>query len=138
MNQLPLKKILPALANITACFRFPQLAADITGAFGFLAEKLYFISTSHVFGSNTLASSWKPLRRAIQSMITIYAQRDDLVEKHKPLLDKLKWSEETTPTPKLTKVFPCEINYGVTDENENLRPMRTNIYVDNILAAPAR
>ena len=46
-----------ALADITACFRFPRISADVTGAFGFLAETLYFISSSHVFGSNTSASS---------------------------------------------------------------------------------
>jgi hypothetical protein len=46
------------LADITACFRFPKISADVTGAFGFLAEGLYFLSTGHVFGSNTSASSW--------------------------------------------------------------------------------
>jgi hypothetical protein len=56
----PLKIILLALADIIACFRSPRLAADIAGAFGFLAENPYFISTSHVFGSNTSASSWEP------------------------------------------------------------------------------
>ena len=71
-------------------------------------------------------------------MITIYAQREDLVEKHKLLLDKLKWLEETTPTLKLMKAFPCKINNGATDENGNLRPMRASIYVDDILAAAAR
>jgi hypothetical protein len=70
-------------------------------------------------------------------MITIYAQSEDLVEKHKLLLDKLKWLEETTPTPELTKAFPCKINNGVTDENGNLCPMRASIYVNNILAAAA-
>jgi hypothetical protein len=133
----PLKIRLLALADITACFCYPRLAADVPSAFSFWAEFLYFISTSHVFGLNTLASSWEPLWRAIQSMITIYAQRDDLVKKHKLLLDELKWLEETTPGPKLTKAFPCDINSGVTDKNGNLCPMPANIYVNNILAAAA-
>ncbi len=51
-----------ALADITACFQFPRISANVTGAFGFLAKELYFVSTSHVFGSNTLASSWEPCR----------------------------------------------------------------------------
>jgi hypothetical protein len=38
-----------ALAYITACFRCLKISADLTGAFGYMAEKLYFISTSHVF-----------------------------------------------------------------------------------------
>jgi hypothetical protein len=48
------------LADISACFRLPRIAADLTGAFGFLVNKLYFLLTSHVFGSNTSASLWEP------------------------------------------------------------------------------
>jgi hypothetical protein len=59
------KIIYLALADITPCFQFPRISADVTGAFGFLAKELYFVSTSHVFGSNTLASLWEPCRRAI-------------------------------------------------------------------------
>ncbi len=48
------------LANILAFFCFPRIAANLTGAFGFLVNNLYFLSTRHVFGSNTSASSWEP------------------------------------------------------------------------------
>ncbi len=134
----PTEVIFLALADITACFRFPRLSADVTGAFGFLAEFLYFISTSHVFGSNTSASSWEPLRRAVKSMITVYAQRDDLVEKHKKLLDDLKWSDDLSPRSDLVKAFPCKINQGVVNDQGLLVPMTASIYVDDILAAAAR
>jgi hypothetical protein len=77
----PLKRIHLALAGITACFRFPSIHADVTGAFGFMAEDLYFLATSMVFGSNTSASSWEPFRRKIQSLIPIYLMRTDLVGK---------------------------------------------------------
>ncbi len=43
------KPIYLVLADITACFRFSRISADITGAFGFLADALYFLSTGHVF-----------------------------------------------------------------------------------------
>jgi hypothetical protein len=56
----PDSKIYLVLADITACFRFPQIHTDVTGAFGFMAEGLYFLTTSMVFGSNTSASSWEP------------------------------------------------------------------------------
>ncbi len=78
----PLKRIYLVLADITACFCFPRIHADVTGAFGFMAEDLYFLATSMVFGSNTSASSWEPFQRAIQSLIPIYSMRTDLVEKH--------------------------------------------------------
>jgi hypothetical protein len=49
----PRKMIYLALANITACFRFPRIFANVVGAFGYVAKEKYFVSTSHVFGSNT-------------------------------------------------------------------------------------
>ena len=79
-----------ALADITACFCFRRISADVTGAFGFLAEALYFISSSHVFGSNTSASSWEAFWQVIQNLITILSQQNDLTEKHKDLLDALR------------------------------------------------
>jgi hypothetical protein len=86
----PDETIYLTLADITACFRFPRISTNVMGAFGFMAEGYYFLFTSHIFGSNTSASSWEPLRQAIQSMIPIYSQQDDLVAKHKTLLDTLK------------------------------------------------
>ncbi len=128
-----------ALADITACFCFPRLSADVAGAFGFVAEDLYFASTSHVFGSNTSASSWEAFRRAIQNLITILSQQSDLTDKHRELLAALRWIEEYTVHnhPELVRAFPCDINRGVLDSNGNIIPMTANIYVDNILAAAA-
>jgi hypothetical protein len=70
-------------------------------------------------------------------MITVYSQRDDLIVKHKLLLDEIKWTETSTAKPELTKAFPCNINNGVMDGDGNLLPMTANIYVDDILAATA-
>ncbi len=53
----PNKTIYLVLADITACFCFPKISAEVTSAFGFLAEGLYFLSTGHVFGSYTSANS---------------------------------------------------------------------------------
>jgi len=71
-------------------------------------------------------------------MITVYAQQDDLVDKHKNLLDELKWSDDLSPRPNLVKACPCDINKGVVDDKGVLLPMTANIYVDDILAAAAR
>ena len=129
--------ILLALADITACFRFARLSADIQGAFGFVAEELFFTPSGHVFGSNTSASSWEPFRRAIKAMITVYARRDDLIEKHKILLNELMWFDASSPTPVLVQAFRCDINRGVVNDQGTPLPMEANIYVDDILAAAA-
>jgi hypothetical protein len=52
----PQEIIFLALADITACFCFPRIHADLTGAFGFMAKQLIFLATSVVFGSNASAT----------------------------------------------------------------------------------
>ncbi len=123
-----------ALADITACFCFPRISADITSDFGFMADEHYFLVTSHVFGSNTSASSWEPLWRSIEALIPIYIKYSELVEKHKELLFMLKCDDCSSYAPEITHACACEINQGELDERGDLLPPIGNIYVDNILS----
>ena len=59
------------LLPIKACFRYPRIHRDLTGAFGFVADIFYCLATSMVFGSTTSASSWEPFRCAIEAMTSI-------------------------------------------------------------------
>ena len=129
----PMETIYLALADITACFHFPRISADVTGAFGFIAESLYFILTSHVFGSNTSASSWEAFRRAIQSLIPVLSQRNELIQKHSALLDLGKWNNKKETI--ICQAHPCDTNRGVLDDSGELKPLEANIYIDDILAA---
>jgi hypothetical protein len=128
----PDSKIYLALADITACIRFPQIHADITGAFGFMAERLYFLATSMVFGSNTSASSWEPFRRAIEALIIEYSMRSDLIEKHKHLHDMLVWEDDDIWTGDLVQAVKCPLNPGIPDLDGTLEAY---IYVHDILAS---
>ena len=47
----PEASILLALADIKACFRFPRIHPDLTGAFGFLISNLFCLAVAMVFGS---------------------------------------------------------------------------------------
>ncbi len=58
----PTATILLGLADVKACFRYPRIHADLTGAFGFIADELYNLATAMVFGSTASASSWEALR----------------------------------------------------------------------------
>ena len=71
----PTFTILLAMAGVKACFRFPHIHADLTGAFGFLAGGYFNLATAMVFGSTASASSWEPFRRAIQALSVVYAHR---------------------------------------------------------------
>jgi hypothetical protein len=52
--------ILLGMADIRACFCFPRIHPNLTGAFGFMAGGYYNLATAMVFGSTTSASSWEP------------------------------------------------------------------------------
>jgi hypothetical protein len=80
---VPNSKIYLALADITACLCFPRVHADLTGAFGFMAEKMYFLVTSMVFGSNAPVSSWEPFRRAIEALTSSTRQGSILFQSTK-------------------------------------------------------
>ncbi len=123
----PNETIYLILADITACFCFPKISTDITGAFRFLAEGLYFLSMGQFFGSNTSASSWEALMRAIQNMIPVYSQHTDLVEKHKDLINLFKWDKN--PCVELVQAFKCELNQGVLNEYGDIYPLTANMYV---------
>ena len=124
--------ILIALADIKACFRFARIHADLTGAFGFLADDLYNLATAMVFGSTASASSWESFRRAIEALTEVFANRPDLVIKHKKYLDMLKW-DVIDPNATKVRAFPCAINRGIIDESGKRINLPARIYVDDAL-----
>jgi hypothetical protein len=58
----PAAMILLGLVDVKACFRYPRIQADLTGAFGFIADEFYNLATAMVFGSTASASSWEAFR----------------------------------------------------------------------------
>jgi hypothetical protein len=128
----PTATILLGLADVKACFRYPKIHADLTGAFGFIADKLYNLATAMVFGLTASASSWEAFRQAIETLTKVFANRPDLVVKHKTFIDMLKW-EEIDPSAKLTPAFSCTIKCGIMDDAGNRMDLPARIYVDNAL-----
>ncbi len=79
----PTATILLGLADIKACFQCTRIHADLTGAFGFIAEELCNLATAMIFGSTASASTWEAFRQAINALTKVFANRPDLVIKHK-------------------------------------------------------
>jgi hypothetical protein len=128
----PTAMILLGLADVKACFRYPRIYADLTGAFGFIADKLYNLATAMVFSATASASSWEAFRRAIKALTKVFANRPDLVVRHKKIIDILKW-EEIDPSAELTPAFSCTINHGIMDDAGNQIDLPARIYVDDPL-----
>ncbi len=85
-----------------------------------------------VFGSTASASSWEAFRQAIEALKNVFANRPNLVVRHKKFIDMLKW-EEIDPSTELTPAFSCTINCGIMDDAGNHMDLLARIYVDNIL-----
>jgi hypothetical protein len=128
----PTATILLGLADVKACFRYPKIHADLTGAFGFIADKLYNLTAAMVFGLTASASSWEAFRQAIKALTKVFANRPNLVVRHRKFIDMLKW-EEIDPSAKLTLAFSCTINRGIMDNARNRVDLPTCIYVDDAL-----
>jgi hypothetical protein len=111
----PIATILLGLADVKACFRYPRIHADLTGGFDFIADQLYNLTTSMIFGSTATASSWEAFRQAIKALTKVFANRPNLVIRHKKFIDMLKW-EEIDPSTKLTPTFSCTINRDIIDD----------------------
>ncbi len=128
----PTAMILLGLADVKACFRYPRIRADLTGAFGFIADKLYNLATAMVFCSTTSASSWEAFRRAMEALTKVFANMPKVVVRHKKFINMLKW-EEIDPSAKLTPAFSCTINYGIMDDTGNWIDLLARIYVEDAL-----
>jgi hypothetical protein len=77
-------------------------------------------------------SSWEAFRQPIEALTKVFANRPNLVLKHKTFIDMLKW-EEIDSSAELTPAFSCTINCGIMDDAGNRRDLPTRIYVDNAL-----
>jgi hypothetical protein len=67
----PTATILLGLADIKACFRYPRIHTDLTGAFGFTSDELYNLTTAMLFGLTAPASSWEAFRQAIKALTKV-------------------------------------------------------------------
>ncbi len=86
-----------------------------------------------VFGSTISASSWEVYRRAIEAMSAVFANRPDLVIKHRCYLDMIGWAE-IDPNVKFTPAVTCAILGGLpTKIIEEIR-LKARIFVDDSLA----
>jgi hypothetical protein len=78
------------------------------------------------------ASSWEAFRRAIEALTKVFANRPDLVVRHRKFIDMLKW-EEIDPSAKLNPTFFCTINCGIMDDAGIRIDLPACIYFDDAL-----
>jgi hypothetical protein len=85
-----------------------------------------------VFSSTASASSWEAFRHAMETLTKVFANRPNLVIRHKKFIDMLNW-EEIDPSMELTPAFSCIINRGIIDDARNWIDLPTCIYVNDAL-----
>jgi hypothetical protein len=85
-----------------------------------------------VLGLTVSVSSWKAFRQAVKALTNFFANRPNLVIRHKIFIDMLKW-EEIDPSAKLTPALSCTINCGIMDDAGNQIHLPACIHVDDAL-----
>ena len=85
-----------------------------------------------VFGLTASASSLEAFRRAIKAPTNVFANRPNLVVRHKKFIDMMMWVE-IDPSAELTPAFSCTINCGIMDDAWNWIDLPACIYVDDAL-----
>jgi hypothetical protein len=71
-------------------------------------------------------------QQAIKAFTKVFANRPNLVVKHKTFIDMLNL-EEIDPSAELTPTFSCTINSGIMDDVGNWMDLPALIYVNNAL-----
>jgi hypothetical protein len=85
-----------------------------------------------VFGLTESVSSWEAFRQAIKALTKVFANRPDLVIRHKKFIDMLKL-EEIDPSSELSPKFSCTINRSIIDDAGNRIDLPARIYVNKAL-----
>ena len=134
----PKEDILLAFVDISSCFRFPRIAADLAGAFGFIVGTCFFAANAGVFGSVGSASWWEPHRLAIAAIAQACCLCIGLIEKYADLLGLIRFDEEAPPNTKFVQARSCGMNTGVLDSTGCRLPTPHLIYVDDNLLAETR
>jgi hypothetical protein len=70
--------------------------------------------------------------QAIKALTKVFANRPNLVVRHKKFIDMLKW-KEIDPSAELTPAFSCTINRGIMDDAGKQRDLPACIYINNAL-----
>ena len=131
----PDEDILLAFVDISSCFRFPRMAADLAGAFGFIIGTCFFAANAGVFGSVCSASSWEPFRIAIAAIAQACFIRHHLTSTHADLLKLIRFDIAAPANTQFVQAQRCSRNDGVYDQHNNRLPTPHNIYVDDDLLA---
>jgi len=93
----PDEDIFLAFLDISSCFCFPRIFPNLVRAFGFIVGPIFYAANVGVFDSIALASSWEPFQVAVAALAAAYFFFPNLVAKHDWLLQKLRWSDTSSP-----------------------------------------
>jgi len=118
----------------SSCFCFPRIFPDLVGALGFIVGPIFYAANAGVFGSVASASSWEPFRVAIVALAVAFFFFPDLVATHDWLLQKLRWSDASSPLGSTTTIVharPCTRHKCVFDSVDRRIPTKHNIYIDD-------
>jgi len=135
----PHEDILLYSDDVSGAFRWPRLNPFIASAFSFLFFGTLYVPVGQVFGGNTSAQNFEPIAKARTILAQhLFQHGNGLVEKHKTIIDKVKFIDVPPNNTNFTQVKPCELNQGVQNQDGSLSPPPFTMFVDDLLHAEIR
>ena len=124
--------------DVAGCFRHIKHHPDVAAAFGLVInQKLYFY-VGQTFGSVFSPANQEPVRRAREQLAKALFDDTSLVEKHRELLDTVRFDEQAPTGTRFAQAWPCSKNQGAIDKNNVVSNTPIHTFVDDALMADIR
>ena len=124
--------------DIAGCFRQEKHHPDITPAFGLIIDMFLYFYVGQTFGSVFSPANNEPIRRAREQLAKALGDDPSIIDKHRDLLDEIKWSKPAKAGTKFSQAQKCSINHGVINDRGEVANTPLNTFVDDALMAEIR
>mmetsp|Transcript_29742 Transcript_29742/g.86679 ORF Transcript_29742/g.86679 Transcript_29742/m.86679 type:complete len:873 (-) Transcript_29742:2591-5209(-) len=124
--------------DIAGCFRQEKHHPDVTPAFGLIIDMFLYFYVGQTFGSIFSPANNEPVRRAREQLAESLGEDLSIIDKHKDLLSKIKFSKPAKAGTKYCQAKKCSLNRGVIDDKGKVANTPLHTFVDDALMAEIR
>ena len=120
--------------DVKSAFRQCKYHPDVASAFSFVISELLFIPLGGTFGAITSPANFEPIARARVHLAGHLSTRRDLLPKYSHIIDKVKFSEDSSVPSTFTQAVKDSIHKGCTNKHKT----KYNMFVDDNLFAQTK
>ena len=129
----PTEELLLYSDDVSGAFRWPRLNPYIATSMAFALFDSVHLPVGQVFGNNCSAQNFEPIAKARKKLVELLFNDDTLIEKHKEILNYVKFSEKPSSTTTFVQAKPCKLRQALRDKCGNLLNPKMFMFVDDSL-----